>query len=160
MDKLRELTRLNYELLQLIENDELDEQTISDSLEILKFEVEAEGNQIVAYHRSLDAEIEKNKNIAKQYTEYAKKLEIRKERLRNFITSYMKSTNTKVINTDFAKISFRKSKATDIYDESLLPEDCFIIDKKPSKAKVREKLDKGEEVQGARIIENENLQIR
>ena len=70
MKNLNELAKLNYELSQLIENDELDEQTIADSLEMLKYEVEAEGNQIVIYYRDLDADIEKNKNVAKQYTEY------------------------------------------------------------------------------------------
>ena len=73
MKNLNELAKLNYELGQLIENDELDEQTIADSLEMLKIEVEAEGNQIVIYYRDLDADIEKNKNVARQYTEYVKK---------------------------------------------------------------------------------------
>ena len=158
MKNLNELAKLNYELGRLIENDELDEQTIADSLEMLKLEVEAEGNQIVVYYRDLDADIEKNKNVAKQYTEYVKKLENRKKRLKQFLENYMNSTNTEVIVTDYAKISFRKSKAVDIEDESLLGEEYFIIKKEPSKAKIKEAINAGKDIQGARLIENRNLQ--
>ncbi len=160
MKNLNELAKLNYGLSQLIENEELDEQTIADSLEMLKYEVEAESNEIVAYHRNLDAEIKKNKEIAKQYTEYARKLELRKERLRKFITSYMNATNTEVIETDYAKISFRKSKSVEIDDETLLGDEYFVMKKEASKSKITEALKAGVDVQGARLIENRNLQIK
>ena len=160
MKNLNELAKLNYELGQLIENDELDEQTIADSLEMLKIEVEAEANQIVIYYRDLDADIEKNKNVARQYTEYVKKLENRKKRLKQFLENYMNATNTEVIITDYAKINFRKSKAVVIEDESLLGEEYFIIKKEASKTKIKEAITAGKDVQGARLIENRNLQIK
>ena len=160
MKNLNELAKLNYELGQLIENDELDEQTIADSLEMLKIEVEAEGNQIVIYYRDLDADIEKNKNVARQYTEYVKKLENRKKRLKQFLENYMNATNTEVIITDYAKINFRKSKAVVIEDESLLGEEYFIIKKEASKTKIKEAINAGKDIQGARLIENRSLQIK
>lgn len=44
--------------------------------------------------------------------------------------------------------------------ESLLGEEYFIIKKEASKTKIKEAITAGKDVQGARLIENRNLQIK
>ena len=158
--KMNEVIQINNQLSLMVENEELDDETIRDTFELIKLEVENNGNNLVAYYRELDAEINKNKEVSRIYAEYAKKLERRKENIRKTLTYFMHATNTKEIKTDFAKISFRKSTAVNIYDPSLLPKDCILIKEEPSKAMIKKMLEAGQEVQGAKLIENENLQIR
>ena len=158
--KMNEVIQINNQLSLMVENEELDDETIRDTFELIKLEVENNGNNLVAYYRELDAEINKNKEVSRIYAEYAKKLERRKENIRKTLTYFMHATNTKEIKTDFAKISFRKSTAVNIYDPSLLPKDCILIKEEPSKAMIKKMLEAGQEVQGANLIENENLQIR
>ena len=158
--KMNEVIQINNQLSLMVENEELDDETIRDTFELIKLEVENNGNNLVAYYRELDAEINKNKEVSRIYAEYAKKLERRKENIRKTLTYFMHATNTKEIKTDFAKISFRKSTAVNIYDPSLLPKNCILIKEEPSKAMIKKMLEAGQEVQGAKLIENENLQIR
>ena len=46
--KINEIIKLNQDFLLLIENDELDEETIKDTLELIKMEVQEKGNNIIA----------------------------------------------------------------------------------------------------------------
>ena len=158
--KINEIIKLNQDFLILIENEELDEETIKDTLELIKMEIKEKGNNIIAYYRDLDTDIEKNKQIGNLYNEYAKKLENRKNNIKKLIASFMIATNTEKIETDYGKISFRKSKAVEISDERLLPESCFIIKKEVSKTAIKKAIENNEDIQGASIIENKSLQIK
>lgn len=158
--KMNEVIQINNQLSLMVENEELDDETIRDTFELIKLEVENNGNNLVAYYRDLDAEIAKNKEVSKIYAEYARKLERRKERIKEALTYFMHATNTKEIKTDFAKISFRKSKSVNVFDMSLLPRDCVLIKEEASKTMIKKMLEAGEEVQGAKLVENESLQIR
>ena len=157
---INETIQINNQLALLIENEELDDDTIRDTYEFIKSEIENNSNNLVAYYKELDADIEKNKNMSKAYAEYAKRLEKRKENVKKTLTYFMHATNTPIIKTDYAKISFRKSTAVNIYEPSLLPKDCILIKEEPSKSMIKKMLEAGKEVQGAKLIENENLQIR
>jgi len=57
-------------------------------------------------------------------------------------------------------ISWRKSKAVEITDESLIPEDLCKIKVEPSKTLIKAAIDGGQTVPGAAIVENLNLQIK
>ena len=78
---INETIQINNQLALLIENEELDDDTIRDTYEFIKAEIENNSNNLVAYYKELDADIEKNKNMSKAYAEYAKRLEKRKAEL-------------------------------------------------------------------------------
>ncbi len=157
---INEVIQINNQISLLIENEELDDETIRDTFEMIKIEVENNGNNLVAFYKDLDADIAKNKEVAKMYGEYARKLEKKKENIKKTLTYFMHATNTREIKTDYAKISFRKSKSVEIDDETLLGDEYFVMKKEASKSKITEALKAGVDVQGARLIENRNLQIK
>ncbi|MEI9966198.1 MAG: siphovirus Gp157 family protein [Candidatus Moraniibacteriota bacterium] len=74
----------------------------------------------------------------------------------------MQRNGIKKVETDIAKLSFRESKTVEIDNIALLPE-RFVVTKTsrtPDKKAIKEALENGEEVSGARIEEHQNLQIK
>ena len=65
------------------------------------------------------------------------------------------------IDTPLGSIKFTKSTTTEIYDESLIDSRFIevVTTEKISKEKIKTALKAGEEVQGARLVENKNLKI-
>ncbi len=61
-----------------------------------------------------------------------------------------------------AQIRWRKSEAVSITDEAKLPKDFWkkLVEVKPDKAAIKERLKKGEEVPGACLEERQNLSIK
>lgn len=59
-------------------------------------------------------------------------------------------------------ISFRRSEAVEIMDESIIPQEMMIqaISFKPDKKTIKELLKAGQEINGCRLIENQNIQIK
>jgi hypothetical protein len=66
------------------------------------------------------------------------------------------------IKTPLISISFRKSEAVNITDETLIPADYIetIEVKNISKAKIKDALKEGQQIPGAEIIRRQNLQIK
>lgn len=58
------------------------------------------------------------------------------------------------------KLSFRKSTSVDITDENAIPNEYLKVETKINKTEVKAALAGGAIVPGARLIENQNLQIR
>lgn len=58
--------------------------------------------------------------------------------------------------------SWRKSKAVEVVDESALPADYMTkkVTFTPDKKAIKEAIEKGQEVAGARVVERDNLQIK
>jgi Siphovirus Gp157 len=84
------------------------------------------------------------------------------ERLKNVLKITMQSFNIPEIDTPTMKINFRKSSSLEITDEDLIPKK-FVTIKQTStirKADIKKAIKEGEDVAGARVIENQNLQIK
>ena len=103
---------------------------------------------------TIDAEIKRLQTLKKHNVSFV-------DRLKENISAAMKTFEIEEIRTDLNKISFRKSKSVQIEDVELLPNDCVIIEKKPiSKAELKKRIENGEIISGAVIVENKNLQIK
>lgn len=58
------------------------------------------------------------------------------------------------------KYSFRKSTSVDITDENAIPNEFLKVETKINKTEIKAALAGGSNVPGARLVENQNLQIR
>ena len=103
----------------------------------------------------IDREIER----LEERKAYVKK---NKERMKTIVSSAMEEFGINKIKSETLQLSFRKSESVDVFDESL-------VDDKFKKVKTEISLDKtaiknaiknGEDVQGAKIVEKNNLQIK
>jgi hypothetical protein len=89
----------------------------------------------------------------------AKRKELFKERL----ASAMLEFGVEKIESPTLKLSFRKSEAVEITDETVIPQECKeLIPEtwKISKTKIKEAIKAGEEVPGAELVTRKNLQIK
>jgi len=62
--------------------------------------------------------------------------------------------------TQLAKLSTRKSQAVEVLDETVLPDEFWVIKKEVSKSTISQAIKDGEEVPGAQLKENVSLSIR
>jgi hypothetical protein len=64
------------------------------------------------------------------------------------------------IDTDTLKISLRRSKSVEVVDIDLLPFNCLKIEKKAIKSEIKKLIEEGMEIEGAKIVENLNLNFK
>ena len=101
----------------------------------------------------IDIEIKRLQELKKQRSNFTQTL---KDRLKNA----MQAMELIEIKTPLNKINFRKSESVEIIDESILPSNVLIYEPKIDKKKIKEIIKNGGYVEGAKIVENQNLQIK
>lgn len=70
--------------------------------------------------------------------------------------------NAYKLSLPHSKISYRKSNSVDVYNFEILPEKYIKtkIEKNPDKVAIKEALNKGENIEGATLVTNYNIQIK
>lgn len=149
-------------LNELMEQEDIDQQTYNDTMESLMFNVQDSVNELTTFNASIKGKIEEAKFHKKRIAEYTKFLERKEERLKKFLADFLANTGLEKVEGSLGKISLRKSKSVDVYDAVKLPNECLSVTHtyKPDKAKIKELINSGEEVPGARIVEKKNIQIK
>lgn len=86
----------------------------------------------------------------------------RAESLKNHLAQSMAAVGKDKIETARAALSFRKSTQVQITNDVEVPADLckVIIDRKPDKTAIGKLLRAGENVPGAQLVENQNLQVK
>lgn len=102
---------------------------------------------------SIDAEIERLQALKAPLVTANKKL---KETVANAMLTF----GIEKIESPLCKLSFRKSDAVDVFDESKLNQKYFNYKPTVDKTTIKADLKAGVEVDGARIVTNQNLQIK
>lgn len=132
-----------------------------DILEDLKEQRQTKLENIALYIKNLASEASAIKEEEKSLAERRKRLESKCERLKGILVRSMMENNEKELSSARYCAKIRNSKATEVYDESIIPSD-YLIEKTtyaPDKKAIKEAIESGKEVAGAMIITNHNLQI-
>lgn len=163
-----------YEINSQINNlmyiifDAVDEETgeidpdLMAQLSTLNLERDQKLDNIGAYIKNLDAEAKAIKDemdaLKKRLDQKKKRIESLKEYVAQDLLAHgeTKKESTRVV------FSFRKSKAVEITDETLLPKNFLTIktEVKPDKVEIKHAIDSGKEVPGAELVERQSLQIK
>jgi hypothetical protein len=113
--------------------------------------------------------IKENKATATMIEAEEKRLKERKtahlnkaERLGAYLSDQMLFSGRNSYESARCKVSFRQSMAVQIDDEQALPQEYFRIktESEPDKTMIKDALQEGREVPGARIVTRQNLQVR
>ena len=112
--------------------------------------------------RKLDSEIDVISSEIERLTKLKKSRENSKEWLKKTISSAMDMFGIEKIETPVIKLSIRESKAVEIYNEDVLPSEVLVekTSLSANKALIKVLIESGEEVKGARLLTNRNLQIK
>lgn len=150
-----------YEINEAIEdliNKETGEITDESAMAELELARDEKIHNIAAYIINLRAEAAAAKERAEVFTARRKAAENKAESLKHYLENQL--AGQKWSDDDF-KITWRKSEKTEVYDESVLPMDYKIP--QPYKLDIegiKKTIKMGKTIPGARIIENQNMQLK
>lgn len=151
-----------FELNDALRNFELeiDEETgeilNAAELDALEMQRDVKIENIALWIKNLKAEAEAVKKQKDVFYQREKALTNKAERLKEWLASNLNGEKWK---SDRVVLSWRKSESVSVDDD--FSDDRFITyEPKISKSAIKEALKNGEEVTGARLVENNSLQIK
>jgi len=163
--KLYEIKDLYMRFCEMVENGEIDEDAIADTLESIDGEFEDKADNIACLIKTCQAEAEAIKAEEKALAERRKVKENQINNLKTYISNTMQTLGKTKIETARNVLSFRKSTALNISNEEWFmqkyPElvKTEIVKSIPKK-EVTDLIKAGQEFVGAELVERMNLQIK
>ena len=167
MQSLYEISNELREVYNKLENGEgVDLETgelsaeLVNALEVSQANLQQKGIDIGYVIKSFDDEIDLYDKEIKRLTERKKALQNAQDRVKTSLKNAMEEFNIVEIKGQTLKISFRKSESVEIDNVDLLDERFKRVKVEPDKTAIKQAIKQGEQVIGARLVENNNLQIR
>lgn len=158
---LYELTSEYLELLSMLEDPDIDEQTINDTLEAIGGELEDKADGYARVMRQMDADATAIKKEEERLYARRKSLENRSAWLKQRLQSVMEVTGKKKFKTELFSFGIQKNPASVVVDdESKVPAGYWIPQQpKLDKTSLKEWL-KDYECEWAHLAQSESLRIR
>ena len=158
---LYELTQEGLELQELLENEELTEE-LEQRLLISQNEVQSKGCFLAPIILNNEVTIEAIDNQIKRLKELKEKKERSINRTKYFLKNAMVSNGINKIESHLFTLSLRRSESVEVDIVESLPTQFINIKNvvTADKLAIKEAIKRGENITGARIIENFNLQIK
>lgn len=130
---LYQLADLYLADLKQLEDLDLDDQTVADTLEGLSGELEVKATNVAMFCRNLEASAEAIKNAETVMANRRKAIERRAERIRQYLKENMERTGIlKIEGPHFALAIKKNPPAVVIEDDAQIPE-CFMVKPEPPK---------------------------
>lgn len=162
MATLYELTNEFKELLFLAETEELDPQTIKDTLESLNYELEDKADGYGKVIRELEGQANTLDSEIKRLSGKKASIQNNISNMKQALFQSMKETNNPKIKTNLFAFTISKNggeQPIDIYGE--VPEEYSKVETRPDNDKIRKALSKGEQLDFAILQERgEHLRIK
>ena len=159
--KLYEITGALLELLEMATEQELDQKTINDTMEVMEFEFEEKADGYAKVIKALEGDVDSLDKEIKRLTE-------RKNTVKNNIASIKRNLEGAMITTGKTKFKtllfnfgIQKNPASVVIDdESQIPEEYLVVQEpKVDKTGLKNFL-KDNEVEWAHLVQTESLRIR
>ena len=165
MSTLYELKGEYLQLLQLLEDPEVEEQIVLDTLEGIDFELEIKAENYAKIIKELEGNVEVIKVEKKRLSDKQSKLEDNIKRLKENLQAAMVETGKTKFKTELFSFSIQKNGGAlpvivDV-DTSELPDDLVIITEKPDLKAIAKFLEKNPDSELAHFGERgESLRIK
>lgn len=163
--KLYEIKERYIKLMDMIEDGSIPEDAIADTLESIEGEFEDKVDNIASLIKSLNAEAGAIYEEEKRLEERRKRKEKNIDSLKSYLSATMLQLGKSKFESSKNVLSFRKSTSVWIPDEETFktkhPDLCkteTVV--KISKSDISELLKAGQEVDGAQLVEKQNLQVK
>ena len=157
---LYEMTEAARQLKALLEADEIDEQTFSDTIEAIGADEKIDAYcQII---REYEAEITARKSEIERLRTANDRAEKAIERMKATLDNFMSASGQTKVQTTLFSVSYRTSKAVAITDGTKIPERFLTVKTvtTPNKTEIKKYISDGGTVEGAEIVESRNIQIK
>lgn len=151
-------------LLELAEDPEVDTEIIADTLEALGGDIEEKAIGYGKVIKELESDAERLKAEEARLNERRKRIENNVFYMKQKLQLGMEAVGKKKIETDLFTFRIQKNPASVVMDETYienLPEE-YLIPQSPKvdRAKIREDLKAGKELEFAHLVQTESLRIK
>lgn len=151
--------------MQKLQDMELDDQTLMDTLEGLSGELEVKATNVAMFVRNLESSAEAIKAAEKAMAERRKAIEAKAERIRQYLLENMQRTGITKIESPYLAIGLRKNPpSVEVIDQALIPDEYFDIPEPPAptlnKNRLKDDLKAGVIVEGAKLFQGQSLSIK
>lgn len=165
MLKLYEIERNYLEALDVFTDpdNEIDPQTVTDTLEAITGEFEQKAVAVAAFARQMEAEAEAIKQAEEKMAKRRKALEGRARWLKDYVKVGMEVIGTKKVSSPWFVLSIQKNPpAVDVFDPAAIPAEFqeVITEIKINRTAIKDAIGAGREIPGARITNGTRLSIR
>ncbi|BDR73372.1 hypothetical protein K144316041_23830 [Clostridium tetani] len=161
MAKLYELTEQYSNLMELLDNPEVPQEMLEESLNKINDELDVKLENIAKLIKSIEVDVKGFKEEEKRLADRRKSSENRITNLKEYVEGAMRATGIKKVNGKVFTLGIQKNApSVDITDENSIPEEYFILEKRLVKKKVLEAHKEGRKVPGTTIKRTESLRIR
>lgn len=165
--KLYEVAHDYLSLVEAIENEEIPEEAIADTLEAIEGEVEVKADNIACLLKEFAAEITAFKEEEAKLAKRRKVKERAYERLKTYLSDALLTVGIDKVETPRNKISFRRSEEVIVADIATFTEwalvhrDDLLNYPAPTinKTNIKKAIKDGAEIVGAEIRVNQNIQL-
>lgn len=155
------LYEIKEEFLRLADMD-LDEQTLKDTLESLEFDLEEKIDSVACFIKSLEAEETALKNEVDNLLVRAKNKAKKADSLKQYLFNTLKQLDKPKFETSRNVLSIKKNPVSVVLDEGF-NESKYIVEKvsyQADKVSIKEALQNGEIIPGARLEQKERLEVK
>lgn len=153
--KLYELTQQYSKALTVLSDTDLPPEVVQDTLEGLQGEIQEKGKNVAAYFQNLEADVEAMKAAEQRIAQRRKAIENRVRQMKDYLLRNMEESGITEISCPEFTVKLGKNPASvEVDDINLLPE-RFVARKvveSPDKKAIKEMIQSGSEVPGARLI--------
>lgn len=140
------------------ETGEILDKEMAAMFEQLQIDRDTKIENICLYIKNLKSDAAALKAEKEAFTKRQKAAEKKAESLTKYLKGYLHGQKFKTART---AVYFRKSKAVEVTDITGIPARYMTIaDPEPDKNAIKNALSKGEDIPGARIVENTNMIIK
>lgn len=161
MNTLFELTGAYLELLQLAEEEELDKQTLADTLEGLQGELEQKADQYAAVIKTLKGQEDMIDLEIKRLQERKQILVNNQKRLKETLETAMNTTGNRKFKTVLHSFNIQKNPPSlKIIDENSVPETFYTLKKVFDNAAIKQHIKDNGNTEYAELVQTESLRIR
>ena len=131
-------------------------------LNALNAEISEKIENVACYIKNLTADISALKEEERNLNTRRKQKERKIDSLKGYINYAMELSGRKSLESPRCKVSYRKSSSVEVPDINALDKDYVTetIEIKPNKVAIKEALKEGKTVEGAEIVERQNLLIK
>ena len=165
---LYEIATEYQSFIEAVENGEIPEEAIDDTLESIQALLEDKADNVACVIKNLNAEAEAIKAEETRLAERRKQKEATVDRLKTYLADMLTKSGYTKLETARNKMSFRKSEVVTIENEAEFIEWAmnenrdFLTFKAPtiSKTALKKALSEGQAIEGVCIETKANLQIK
>lgn len=157
------LYTISEKFLELFNKDDLTEEEIQEQGNELAIMLQNKAENIVGYNFTLESNKTALKQEIERLTNMYNAIDKQQEKLKKYVKSTMEKLDLPEINTTIGKIKIKKNPVSvDILDENSIDDKYYSIKttKTISKTKIKEDLEKGIKVEGARLIQNTKIDFK